>query len=163
MPKEIKDAKERDKSSVEGALIRELAAVLNETGLTEIEVEKEGLRLRVARQVTVSAAVHHAASAALSPSVPPASATAAAAPAVIAAHPGTVKSPMVGTVYRAPGPGAAPFVESGTKVAQGQTILIIEAMKTMNHIQAPKSGTVTTVFVDDKQPVEFGEPLVVIE
>jgi acetyl-CoA carboxylase biotin carboxyl carrier protein len=157
MPKESKD-----KASAEGVLIRELAELLNETGLTEIEVEKAGLRLRVARQVTVAAAVHHAVPAGA------AIAVASGAPALAkaadpASHAGTVKSPMVGTTYRSAEPGAPPFVEVGTKVSQGQTILIIEAMKTMNHIPAPRAGVVTAVFVNDKQPVEFGEPLVIIE
>ncbi len=156
-PKELKD-----KAGAESALIRELAELLNETGLSEIEIEREGLRVRVARQLTMAAvaapmahAVHAAGSAA--PGV-------AAKPAVAAGpHPGTVTSPMVGTAYRSAEPGAAPFIDVGTRVAQGQTLLIIEAMKTMNHIPAPRSGTVTQVFVDNGQPVEFGEPLVVIE
>jgi acetyl-CoA carboxylase biotin carboxyl carrier protein len=153
----------KDKGSVESLMIRELADLLNETGLTEIEVEKEGLRLRVARTVSMAAAVPayapHAATAALAP----ASAASPARAADPAAHPGVVKSPMVGTAYMAPEPGAAAFVEIGTKVAQGQTLLIIEAMKTMNHIPAPKAGTVTQILVENKQPVEFGEPLVIIE
>jgi acetyl-CoA carboxylase biotin carboxyl carrier protein len=157
MPKETKD-----KASAEGVLIRELAELLNETGLSEIEIEKSGLRLRVARQVTVAAAVHQVAPAAAAIAV--ASAAAVAGMAVDpATHAGTVKSPMVGTAYRSAEPGGPAFVEIGTKVSQGQTILIIEAMKTMNHIPAPRAGVVTAVFVNDKQPVEFGEPLVIIE
>ena len=151
----------KDKSSAETALIRELAEVLNETGLSEIEYEREGLRLRVARQLTVTA-VAHAAPAVVN-GAPAAGPGAAAKPADVANHPGTVKSPMVGTAYRAAEPGAAAFVEVGTRVAQGQTLLIIEAMKTMNHIPAPRAGTVVQVFIDNGQPVEFGEPLVVIE
>ena len=154
MPKETKD-----KTSVEGGLIRELADLLNETGLSEIEIERAGLRLRVARQITVAAAVAHTV-AAQAPASVAAVQPAAADPA---SNPGTVKSPMVGTAYRSAEPGGAPFVDVGSKVSQGQTILIIEAMKTMNHIPAPRSGTVTAVFITDKQPVEFGEPLVVIE
>jgi acetyl-CoA carboxylase biotin carboxyl carrier protein len=154
-------AKDKDKPSAESALIRELADLLNETGLSEIEIEREGLRLRVGRQITVAAvapAMHAG----------PAVSAAHAAPVVLkaadaASHPGTVKSPMVGTAYRSAEPGAAAFVEVGTRVAQGQTLLIIEAMKTMNHIPAPRAGTVTQVFIDNGQPVEFGEPLVVIE
>lgn len=158
-----KDSK--DKISTEGALIRELAEVLNETGLSEIEMERDGLRLRIARQLTVAAVapamMHaHATPAALHA---PQTSGAPAKPADAASHPGTVKSPMVGTAYRAAEPGAASFVEVGTRVAQGQTLLIIEAMKTMNHIPAPRTGTVTAVFVDNGQPVEFGEPLVIIE
>jgi acetyl-CoA carboxylase biotin carboxyl carrier protein len=160
MAKEPKEPK--DKAGAESALIRELAELLNETGLSEIEIEREGLRVRVARQLTmaaVAAPMAHAAHAA-----PAGSAAAAAAkPAASGPHPGTVTSPMVGTAYRSAEPGAAPFIDVGTRVAQGQTLLIIEAMKTMNHIPAPRSGTVTQVFVDNGQPVEFGEPLVVIE
>ena len=151
----------KDKSSAETALIRELAEVLNETGLSEIEYEREGLRLRVARQLTVTAVAH--AAPAVGHGGPAAGPGAAAKPADVANHPGTVKSPMVGTAYRAAEPGAAAFVEVGTRVAQGQTLLIIEAMKTMNHIPAPRAGTVVQVFIDNGQPVEFGEPLVVIE
>ena len=151
----------KDKSSTETALIRELAEVLNETGLSEIEYEREGVRLRVARQLTVHAVAHAAPAMALAAAT--ATSTAAAKPADVANHPGTVKSPMVGTAYRAAEPGAAAFVEVGTRVAQGQTLLIIEAMKTMNHIPAPRAGTVVQVFIDNGQPVEFGEPLVVIE
>jgi acetyl-CoA carboxylase biotin carboxyl carrier protein len=151
-------AKDKDKPSAESALIRELADLLNETGLSEIEIEREGLRLRVGRQLTVAAVAPamHAAPAAHAAPV-------ALKAADAASHPGTVKSPMVGTAYRSAEPGAAAFVDVGTRVAQGQTLLIIEAMKTMNHIPAPRAGTVTQVFIDNGQPVEFGEPLVVIE
>ena len=153
----------KDKASAESGLIRELAELLNETGLSEIELEREGLRLRVARQITAAAmiaapTIHHAATSGVAPAH-----AGPAKPADAANHPGTVKSPMVGTAYRAAEPGAAPFVDVGTRVAQGQTLLIIEAMKTMNHIPAPRAGTVTQVFVDNGHPVEFGEPLVVIE
>jgi acetyl-CoA carboxylase biotin carboxyl carrier protein len=155
-----KDTKE--KASAESALIRELAELLNETSLSEIEIEREGLRIRVARQLSMSAVaaapVHLPAAQHAAPAAAP-----APKPADVANHPGTVKSPMVGTAYRAAEPGAAPFVEVGTRVAQGQTLLIIEAMKTMNHIPAPRAGTVVQVFIDNGQPVEFGEPLVVIE
>ena len=159
MAKESREPK--DKTSTEHALIRDLAQLLNETGLSEIEVEREGLRLRVARQLTVAAHVNAAPHA-------PVGAGHAAAPAAApaadpASHPGAVKSPMVGTAYRAPEPGAAAFVDIGTRVAQGQTLLIIEAMKTMNHIPAPRAGTVVQILVDSGQPVEFGEPLVIIE
>ena len=139
---------------VDEGLIRGLAALLDETGLSEIEIEQKGLRVRIARNLTIAAAV--------APSL-------AAAPAAIVpgrdadTHPGTLKSPMVGTAYRAAEPGAAPFVEVGSVVKQGQTVLIIEAMKTMNHIPAPRAGTVTAVFVENGQPVEYGEPLLIIE
>jgi len=157
-PSMAKEAK--SKGSPDQDLIRELAALLEETGLSEIEIEREGLRVRVARQQTVTAAAI----------APPPLAAVAAAPATAkpatddpAKHPGSVKSPMVGTVYLAPEPGAAPFIDVGSRVAQGQTILIIEAMKTMNHIPAPKAGTVTAILVGNGHPVEFGEPLVIIE
>lgn len=156
-------AKDKDKSAIEHGMIRELAELLNETGLTEIEIEKEGLRLRVARQITMSAALSAPAAGSAAPAAALGAPAAVAAPADVASHPGVVKSPMVGTAYRSPEPGAAPFVEVGTRVSQGQTVLIIEAMKTMNHIPAPRAGTIAQVLVDNGQPVEFGEPLVVIE
>jgi acetyl-CoA carboxylase biotin carboxyl carrier protein len=139
-------------------LIRSLAAILNDTGLSEIELDQKGTRVRVSRTMTAVAAV------AAAPVHAPAPVHhAAAAKAADADHPGTVKSPMVGTVYRAPAPEAAPFVELGSEVKQGQTLLIIEAMKTMNQIPAPKAGKITHIFVESGQPVEFGEALVVIE
>ncbi len=158
---------EAEKPSEEKKLIRELAQLLNDTGLSEIEIEKSGLKIRVARSVTVAAAVPAASY--VPATAPPASAPsgpgAAAAPGVAdpAKHPGAVKSPMVGTAYRSPDPKAPPFVEVGTRVQQGDTLLIIEAMKTMNQIPAPRAGTVTAVLIENGQPVEFGEPLVIIE
>jgi acetyl-CoA carboxylase biotin carboxyl carrier protein len=148
------------KSGVDQELIRQLAALLTETDLSEIEIETESLRLRVARQMT--AAVTHVAAHAPAAAAPAAAAPAAAADSG-ASHPGAVTSPMVGTAYLAPEPGAPVFVQPGSNVTEGQTILIIEAMKTMNHIPAPRSGRLTKVLVDDGQPVEFGEPLFVIE
>ena len=142
-------------------LIRELASLLEETGLSEIEIEREGLRVRVARQQVVSATAV-APSLAAAPAAGPTPAPKADSEDP-AKHPGCVKSPMVGTAYLAPEPGAPPFIDVGTRVAQGQTILIIEAMKTMNHIPAPKAGTVTAILVGNGHPVEFGEPLVIIE
>jgi acetyl-CoA carboxylase biotin carboxyl carrier protein len=161
-----KDAK--DKDGIERGLIRDLAQLLNENGLTEIEIERDGLKLRVARQATVAAAPALATSAAPAAPARPAPSPGSTQPAAnaaadLAAHPGCVRSPMVGTAYRSPEPGAAPFVEIGTRVAQGQTLLIIEAMKTMNHIPAPRSGTIAHVLFENGQPVEFNEPLVVIE
>jgi len=156
----------KGKGNSDQALIRDLAELLEETGLSEIEIEREGMRVRVARQVTVAAAVHQGAvaSAAMAAAAAPAGAApAAAAVADPGQHPGAVPSPMVGTAYLAPEPSAAPFVEIGARVAQGQTILIIEAMKTMNHIPAPKAGVVTAILVGNGQPVEFGEPLAIIE
>jgi acetyl-CoA carboxylase biotin carboxyl carrier protein len=148
-------------SSNDSALIRELALLLDETSLTEIEIERAGLRVRVARNITMTASMpaNFQASAAIGAgaSVTP------AAVADIAKHPGVVPSPMVGTAYWSPEPGAKPFIEVGSKVSAGQTLLIIEAMKTMNQIPSPRAGTVTQILVEDGQPVEFGEPLVIIE
>lgn len=160
--------KDKDKDGIERGLIRDLAQLLNETGLSEIEIERDGLKLRVARQVTVAAVAPApvgaaAGSATRAPAMPsPAPEPAGPGPDILN-HPGCVKSPMVGTAYRAPEPGAASFIEIGTRVTQGQTLLIIEAMKTMNHIPAPKAGVVTQILIENGQPVEYGEPLVVIE
>jgi acetyl-CoA carboxylase biotin carboxyl carrier protein len=145
--------------SDDSALIRELALLLDETSLTEIEIERAGLRVRVARNISIAASIPQQLQSA-------ASAPAAALPlevADVAKHPGVVPSPMVGTAYWASEPGAKPFIEVGTKVSVGQTLLIIEAMKTMNQIPSPRAGTVTQILVEDGQPVEFGEPLVIIE
>ena len=150
------------KPMVDKDLIRELAELLKETGLTEIEVEQGQTRIRVGRgtggvamQVPVAA----------QPPVPSAPATPAAGePAKAAgAAKGAVNSPMVGTAYRAPEPGGKPYVDVGDKVREGQTLCIIEAMKTMNQIPAPRAGTVTSIMIEDGQPVEFGEPLMIIE
>ncbi len=151
-----------DKPSGEQQLIRELAQLLNDTGLSEIEIEKSGLKIRVARTVTIAAAVPPAPTP-FAPSGPVAAPSSPAAAADPGKHPGAVKSPMVGTAYRSPDPKAPPFVEVGARVQQGDTLLIIEAMKTMNQIPAPRAGTVTAVFIENGQPVEFGEPLVIIE
>ena len=151
-------------TSDDSALIRELALLLDETSLTEIEIERAGLRLRVARNISLAASVP----ANFLPAAP-ASAAAAAAAATpadatdFAKHPGAVHSPMVGTAYWASEPGAKPFIDVGSKVSVGQTLLIIEAMKTMNQIPSTRAGTVTQILVEDGQPVEFGEPLVIIE
>ena len=142
--------------------ISELTALLDKLGLSEIEVEQNGQRVRVARHaVATPAGVARPAEASATVTI--------AGPSVVAgmvdaaAHPGLVPSPMVGTAYRAPEPGAKPFIEVGAKVSVGQTLLIIEAMKTMNQIPSPRAGTVTQILVEDGQPVEFGEPLVIIE
>lgn len=146
-------------SVIDKETIRDLADILNETDLTDIEVEHGDLRIRVSRKITVQAAA----------TVMAAAPVAVAAP-IIAAEPtkaelskNAVPSPMVGTVYLAPAPGARNFIEVGTQVKEGQTLLIIEAMKTMNQISAPRAGTVKAILVEDAAPVEFGEPLVVIE
>jgi acetyl-CoA carboxylase biotin carboxyl carrier protein len=146
-------------SSDDSALIRELALLLDETSLTEIEIERAGLRVRVARNISIAAAMPPS----FQPLAPGAVATAAAAAVDLSKHPGVVPSPMVGTAYWAPEPGAKPFIDVGAKVSVGQTLLIIEAMKTMNQIPSPRAGTVTQILVEDGQPVEFGEPLVIIE
>jgi len=150
-------------TSDDSALIRELALLLDETSLTEIEIERAGLRVRVARNISIAASMPaDYQSAAPAPAAASAPADVADV-ADVAKHPGVVPSPMVGTAYWASEPGAKPFVEVGTKVSVGQTLLIIEAMKTMNQIPSPRAGTVTQILVEDGQPVEFGEPLVIIE
>ncbi|GBF25082.1 biotin carboxyl carrier protein of acetyl-CoA carboxylase [bacterium MnTg02] len=149
-----------DKNSpLDKDLIRELADLLHETDLTEIEIERKGLRLRVARNVTVTTMAAGPGSTHAARDVSPLD----PAEKDVAAHPGTVTSPMVGTVYRAAEPGAQPFVEIGVRIEKGEPLLIVEAMKTMNQISAPKAGTVTAILVEDGQPVEFGEPLIIIE
>ncbi|MBI3700641.1 MAG: acetyl-CoA carboxylase biotin carboxyl carrier protein [Afipia sp.] len=158
-PQEPSNAKQ--KPGDERELIRELATLLDETNLTEIEIERAGLRLRIARNVSI-AAVAPAPARAAAPSAAPAAA-AAPAPVDISKHPGAVPSPMVGTAYLASEPGAKQFIDIGSKVKAGDTLIIIEAMKTMNQIPSPRAGTVTQILVEDGQPVEFGEPLVVIE
>lgn len=154
------------KSGIDQELIRELAGILDETQLTEIEVEHGELRVRVSRQPAATQAYTSPAPAPQpAPAAPAQSAsqsadTAAESPAN---SKNAVPSPMVGTAYSAPAPGANPFVVVGQSVTEGQTLLIIEAMKTMNQIPAPHSGTVTAILFEDSQPVEYGEPLVVIE
>ncbi len=143
----------------ERELIRDLATLLDQTNLTEIEIERAGLRVRVARNITTSAVLPSA----VQPVVMAPVAGAVAAAADISKHPGVVPSPMVGTAYMASEPGAKPFIEVGSKVKAGETLLIIEAMKTMNQIPAPRAGTVTQILIEDGQPVEYGEPLVIIE
>ncbi|BAL77187.1 acetyl-CoA carboxylase biotin carboxyl carrier protein [Bradyrhizobium cosmicum] len=149
-------------SSEDSALVRELALLLDETSLTEIEIERAGLRLRVARNISVAATMPAPMAHTAPVAIATAAAPAAAAPD-LSKHPGAVTSPMVGTAYWAPEPGAKPFIEVGSKVSVGQTLLIIEAMKTMNQIPSPRAGTVTQILVEDGQPVEYGEPLVIIE
>ena len=141
-------------------LVRRMAALLNETGLGEIEYETKDLKVRIARPQVQMTAV----AAAPSMAAPAASTAAVPAPAVGAGELGeVVTSPMVGTAYTAPEPGAAPYVQAGSKVAKGDTLLIIEAMKVMNPITAPRAGTVKAVLVDSGQPVEYGQTLVVLE
>jgi acetyl-CoA carboxylase biotin carboxyl carrier protein len=147
------------KAPVDHDLIRALARLLDETGLDEIEIEQEGLRVRVGRHAPLVSASAH---------VPPPPLT-APAPAALDApgdpmkHPGVITSPMVGTAYLAPEPGARPFVDIGSVVKAGDALLVIEAMKTMNQIPAPRAGTVIQILIEDGRPVEFGEPLMIIE
>jgi acetyl-CoA carboxylase biotin carboxyl carrier protein len=144
--------------------IRELAKILRETDLTEIELVEKDSRVRVARQVTVQAVANVAPQAPMPmAAIAPAAAAGAVDPGAEAQHPGTITSPMVGVAYLAPEPGASPFVTVGSRVAQGQTVLLIEAMKTFNQIRAPKAGTVTRILIESGSPVEFGEPLLIVE
>ncbi|MDG2532012.1 acetyl-CoA carboxylase biotin carboxyl carrier protein [Caulobacter endophyticus] len=155
--------------SIDARLVRKLADILKDTGLSEIEVEHVGLKIRVARELTVAPTAYFAAPAPVAaPIAAPApvaapAAEAAAAPAPAAVRGDAVKSPMVGTAYLSPQPGADAFIKVGDTVSAGQTLLIVEAMKTMNPIAAPKAGKIVEILVADAQPVEFGEPLVVIE
>ena len=149
---------------IDTRLVRRLAGILNDTGLSEIEVERGDLKIRVSRTLVAAPVAVQA------PAPAPVAAASAPAPAALPEFTGEtlppgelVKSPMVGTVYMSPQPGAPPFVKVGDTVTQGQTLLIIEAMKTMNPIPAPKAGVVRAVMAEDGQPVEFGEPLAVIE
>lgn len=166
-PKKQTTASKND--SGDHAFVRDLALILRETELSEIEVERNGLKIRVARQLT--AAVQPYYQPASVPAAPPsAQAPAAVAPpshpvtaAERAVHPGAVKSPMVGTAYQSPQPGAPAFIKIGDQVKEGQTLLIIEAMKTMNQIPSPRSGKVTEILIKDGQPVEYGEVLLIIE
>jgi acetyl-CoA carboxylase biotin carboxyl carrier protein len=155
---------DKKREGVDPDLVRELASILAESGLSEIEVEHGELRLRLARTLTAAAApatthyvqapVHHA---------PAAVASAPVAEADPAKHPGAVPSPMVGTAYLSPEPGAPSFVKVGDTVTAGQTLLVVEAMKTFNPIPAPRAGKVIAILVTDSQPVEFGEPLLILE
>lgn len=150
--------------NIDTALVRELAELLNETGLTEIEVEDDDRKIRVSRGAVASAAPIYAAAPAPVAAAPAPVAAAPAAPEPAAGPDMTnaVKSPMVGTCYLTPEPGAAPFVSVGQAVKEGDTLLIVEAMKVMNPITAPRAGTVTAILIETAQPVEFDQPLVVI-
>lgn len=162
-------AESGDPQAIDTRVVRKLADILKDTGLTEIEVERGGLKIRVAREVTVThvaaPAAHHVAAPppAPAPQAAPAEAVpAAAAPAPAAREGEVIKSPMVGTIYLQATPGADPFITVGQTVTEGQTLLIVEAMKTMNPIPATRAGKIVEILVADAQPVEFGEPLVVI-
>lgn len=147
------------------ATIRELAQILRDSDLTEIELVDNDMRVKLVRQVTVAAMAMPVATAPAPSAAAPAAAPVPAAPAaeIDADHPGAVNSPMVGVAYLSSEPTAAPFVTVGSKVAQGQTLLLIEAMKTYNQIKAPRAGTVTRILVESGTPVEFGEPLMIVE
>jgi acetyl-CoA carboxylase biotin carboxyl carrier protein len=147
-------------SRIDQQMIRELADLLNETGLTEIEWSEGPLKVRVTKG---GAPIYAAAPMAAAAAAAVAASGGAPAASDDASHPGAVKSPMVGTVYTAPEPGAAAFVKVGDSVNAGQTVLIVEAMKTMNPITAPKGGRVARILIENQQPVEFGQPLIIIE
>jgi acetyl-CoA carboxylase biotin carboxyl carrier protein len=151
----------KPKQSIDATAIRELAELLTETRLTEIEIEQDGTRLRVVRQ---AAQVAYAPTPFAHPAPPPSVASGAEAPAPKreGPHPGAVTSPMVGTVYVSPQPGAAPFVKVGDTVKEGDTLLIVEAMKTMNPILAQRAGTISEICVTDSQPIEFGQTLLIL-
>ena len=170
-PKDADEARRAKPEAIDTRLVRRLADILKDTDLSEIEVERHGLRIRVAREMMSAPQAYAPAAQAYAPATPPPvappAAAPAAAPAPVAAAPAApegeqVKSPMVGTVYLQPTPGSAAFVKVGDAVTEGQTLLIVEAMKTMNPISAPKAGTVKALLVVDGQPVEYGEPLVVL-
>lgn len=149
---------------IDPAFVREIAKLISETDLTEIEVEKGDLRIYVARQITVAAPVIQQVAAPAPPAiVAPAPLASAPKAADLAAHPGAVRSPMVGTAYRRPSPDSSAFVEVGSVVKAGDKLLLVEAMKTFNEINAPRAGTVAQILIEDGQPVEYGEPLIILE
>jgi acetyl-CoA carboxylase biotin carboxyl carrier protein len=163
--KPVKSAAPAKPETAELSLIRQMAAILNETGLTEIEIDHKGAKLRVAKSVTTYASIAPSQTQqnAAAPALAAATSTQVAAIATAPDSANIVKSPMVGTAYLSAAPGSPQFITIGATVKEGQTVLIIEAMKTMNQIPAPKSGTVTKIIVENGQPVEFGEALLVIE
>lgn len=161
---DVKKPAEAQKTTAQNPIhedaVRQLATLLNETGLTEIEYESSGLRIRVAKGGTL--VTNTIATAPAGVPVAPV-ATVAAAVTAPAEHPGAIKSPMVGVAYLSAEPGSSPFVTVGQSVTEGQTILLIEAMKTFNPVRAPRSGKLTAMLVSDTHPVEYGEPLAIIE
>ncbi|WP_373086419.1 acetyl-CoA carboxylase biotin carboxyl carrier protein [Sneathiella sp.] len=152
-----------NKLSIDKKAIRDLAEIMNETGLGEIEIETGEHRLRVSRGVAQNAMAGGMMQSVIEAPAPTAAATVASAAAEAHAHPGAVKSPMVGTVYLSPEPTAPPFINVGDNVTEGQTLLIVEAMKTMNPIAAPRAGKVVSVLVSNQEPIEYGQPLVIVE
>jgi acetyl-CoA carboxylase biotin carboxyl carrier protein len=153
---------EASASSSDTRLVRELADVLIETGLTEIEMERGDLKIRVVKQAAVAPATVYAAPPMAAAPAPAATSTGAPSAAPAESRGDTIKSPMVGTVYLQAQPGSPPFARAGDTVSEGQTILLVEAMKTMNPIVAPRGGTIVEILVGDSQPVEYGEPLAII-
>ena len=154
----------KSRNIVDGDMIRELAALLRESDLSEIEIEQDDFRVRVARTASTLAITAPAAQPARDTAAPAAAPEpASAAQADPSRHPGAVPSPMVGTIYLAPEPGARPFVDIGDTVHEGQTLMIVEAMKHMNEVPSPRAGKITSIFVEDGQPIEFGEPLLIVE
>jgi acetyl-CoA carboxylase biotin carboxyl carrier protein len=151
------------KSAIDADLIRELAKLLEETGLTEIEFERNGERVRVARRARRPAAAGGAAASAAAQASAARAAAIVDGPIDVSSHPGLVTSPMVGIAYLGPEPGARAYVEIGSRVRAGETLLIVEAMKTMNQIPAPRAGIVRQILIEDGKPVEFGEPLMIVE
>jgi len=165
-PERAPDRAKPASEAIDTRLVRRLADILKDTGLTTIEVERGDLKIRVAREITVAAAPMAAQvipAAVASAPVAPQPTAEAPAPAAAGPKGDIVKSPMVGTIYMQPQPGAKSFIHVGDRVDVGQTLLIVEAMKTMNPIPAPKGGIVTAILIEDGQPVEYGEPLVVID
>lgn len=161
-----KNAAEEKGRSIDTELVETLGEIATRLDLSEIEVERGDLKIRVARQISIAPMPIAMPAAPLAPPPPvaaPRPSPLASSPAEAVVHPGTVTSPMVGTAYLRPSPQAALFVEIGGQVKAGDTVLLIEAMKTFNEITAPRAGTVTAVLVEDAQPVEFGQPLIVIE
>ncbi|ENN93576.1 acetyl-CoA carboxylase biotin carboxyl carrier protein [Bartonella bovis] len=159
----IKKTGATEHTEINMELIRDLAKILNDTNLTNIELEQGGLRICVSRQNAPTAPEQTIYASIPAPTVTSPSNLTATVPTKEEQSNNAITSPMVGTAYLAPAPGAQPFVEIGQNVSEGQTLLIIEAMKTMNHIPSPRSGTVTAVLVKDAQPVEFDEPLIIVE
>jgi acetyl-CoA carboxylase biotin carboxyl carrier protein len=163
------DPKPATSEAIDPRLVRKLADILNDTGLTEIEVERGDLKIRVAREITVAATMPAPMAVPLAVAAPAASAPTAAPVETVSASPARasagepVTSPMVGTIYLQAQPGSPPFVRIGDTVSAGQTLMIVEAMKTMNPIPAPRAGKIVDILIEDGQPVEFGEPLAIIE
>ncbi|MBU2378286.1 MAG: acetyl-CoA carboxylase biotin carboxyl carrier protein [Alphaproteobacteria bacterium] len=161
-----KTLKNEPSTEIDTSLVRQLADILNDTSLTEIEVERGELRIRVAREIVSAPVMQYApapAQAIQAPAAPAAASMPSDPTTIVPASGEQVKSPMVGTVYLQASPEAPPFIKAGDKVKKGQTLLIVEAMKTMNPIQSPRDGVVSDILVGDAQPVEFGEALVVLE